>query len=166
MLGNFCMFSVIFWTFFKINFFKKYIQEYHQSAGFFGPILLAEIGSCFQWQKVCFFPISRRKFRIQGTKKFNILCDILTALCHRKLFFFIRNIEMCSLVNQIFDFLFFIIIFYHASFSQFCIKKTWKNSQFWGLGHVPKMGRKTLECQTVLTLPSMHNSTTSSSSDA
>ena len=49
---------------------------------------------------------------------------------------------MGLLVNQIFDFLFYMTILYDVSFSEFCINDE-KNSQFWGSGHVPKMRRKT-----------------------
>ena len=89
-----------------------------------------------------FFPVSRRKFPIPETKKKKSpLCDILTALCHNKLYFYIQNVEMFLFVNQIFDFLFNLIILYGVSFSQFCMKRCEKFPLL-GSFHVPKMGRK------------------------
>ena len=41
-------------------------QPEFQSQGFFRPILKTNIWSCSQWQKVCFFPISRKKFQLKG----------------------------------------------------------------------------------------------------
>ena len=78
------------------------------SSRVFWPILTTDLGSCFQWQKYVFFfiPISMRKFPILGTKTFSPFCDLITALCHSKLYFCILNLEMCLLVNQIFDVLF------------------------------------------------------------
>ena len=95
----------------------------------------------FQMAKVCFFPISRRKFPIQGTKKLSSFCDILTALYHSKLYFCVPKFEMCLLVNQIFDFFGYLIILYSVSFSQFGIKRREK-FPILGVGSCSKMGRK------------------------
>ena len=65
-------------------------------------ILMTNTISCSQWLKVCFFPISRRKNYHHFVK------SLITTLCHSKLYFCIRNFEMCLSENQIFDFLFYL----------------------------------------------------------
>ena len=110
-------------------------------AVFFKSILATNIESCSKWQKVCFFPISRRIFPIQGTKKLSPFCDILTALYHSKLYFCISKFEMCLLVNQIFDFFGYLIILYSVSFSQFGIKRREK-FPILEVGSCFKIGRK------------------------
>ena len=83
-------------------------------------------------------PHSRNK------KRLSPFCDLIIALCDSKMYFYIPNVEICLLVNQIFDFLFNndLIKLYSVYFSPIWYKKDSKNSQFWVLGHVPKMGRK------------------------
>ena len=52
-------------------------------------------------------------------KKALPLCDILTVnctKCHSKLYFYIPNVEMFLLVNQIFEFLIILIILYGVIF--------------------------------------------------
>ena len=66
-----------------------------------------------------FFSSFKEKKTNSRNKKGLPFFDILTALCHSKLYFCIPNVKMCLLVNQIFDFLFYFIILYSVSFSQF-----------------------------------------------
>ena len=109
---------------------------------FFWPILMTDIGSCSQWQKVCFFPNFKEKIsNSRNKKKRSTYCEILSALCHSKLYFCIPNVKMCLLVNQIFDFLFNLIILYGVSFSQFCIKRH-KNFPILGVGSCSQKGEK------------------------
>ena len=87
--------------------------------------------SCSQWQNVCFYPNFKEKIVIQGTKKMSPFYKILTALRHSKSYFCISNVEVCLLVNQIFEFLFYIIDNINGvSFPQFCLKRYKKKTHF------------------------------------
>ena len=65
----------------------------------------------FLMAKCMFFPNFKEKIpNSRNKKKYHHF-----ALCHNKLYFCIPNVELCLLVNQIFDFLFNLIILYGVS---------------------------------------------------
>ena len=81
---------------------------------FFWSILATNIGSFSQWQKVCFFPILRRKFPIQGKKytqkkKFSqYLCflikssklDISLSNCIHELYYLTSHVPVYCVINN------------------------------------------------------------------
>ena len=78
----------------KITYMPMYAAIHYAGFFFLAHFVNQYIGSCSQWQKVFFFPISRIKFPIQGTKKYH---HFVTS--YSKLYFCIPNISM--LISQL-----------------------------------------------------------------
>ena len=57
-------------------------------------ILMTDIEPCSQWQKVCFSQFQGVNSQLKDKHFFFLFCNILTALCHSKLYFCIPNFNI------------------------------------------------------------------------
>ena len=126
---------------------NKNWREFYAQVCFFA-ILVTDIGSCSQWQKVSFSPsIKVKASQFMEQKKISAIYYILAAQCHSKLYLCIPNFEIGLLVNQIFDFMFNLIIIWRE-FSRFCTERC-RKFQILGVRSCSQNGEKKLWYQLI-----------------